>query len=82
MVPVNFDFFHSKNNQSDTYREKIKVTNSSNIRVCVKGEGEGGAVEIRRLGSNLLLYWFHRNQWRKKTQQVLLLPYKISGCSS
>ena len=45
MVPVNFDFFHSKNNQSDTYREKIKVTNSSNIRVCVKGEGEGGVGE-------------------------------------
>ena len=41
MVPVNFDFFHYKNSQSDTYKEKMKIMNSSNIRVCLKGEGEG-----------------------------------------
>ena len=52
MVPVNFDFFHSKNNQSDTYKEKIKIMNSSNIRVCVKGEGEG--VWVSKIGQTFL----------------------------
>jgi len=44
MVPVNFDFFHSKNSQSNTYKAKIKIMNSSNIRVC-EGGGGGGVGE-------------------------------------
>ena len=30
MVPVNFDFFHSKNNQSDTYKEPKTLVENSN----------------------------------------------------